>query len=229
MGEKGPKTYMKNINEKAREREWNLKPSVVLCGVCTFWEKKGALCWQRLCVLCRALFSFLFLFLFFFKVCMYNLVCVCVYILEERSWCSRSLFLLGLGRFSLYRHTRSLWRSLNTRGGCFCERKCKSTNSKARRFRASIGISRWPDLAAHAHANLVRGHFCSMQYFTMWRWPLWAAAMIVHWLQSNFFTSPNQRTNARFPVRAASLQKWCCASFPSSLMVVFFATGGLPL
>ena len=74
MGEKGPKTYMKNINEKARERERNLKPSVVLCGVCTFWEKKGALCWQRLCVLCRALFSFLFLFLFFFKVRMYNLV-----------------------------------------------------------------------------------------------------------------------------------------------------------
>ena len=132
MGEKGPKTYMKNINEKAREREWNLKPSVVLCGVCTFWEKKGALCWQRLCVLCRALFSFLFLFLFFFKVCMYNLVCVCVYILEERSWCSRSLFLLGLGRFSLYRDTRSLWRSLNTRGGCFRERNSKSTNPKAR-------------------------------------------------------------------------------------------------
>ena len=110
--------------------------------MCTFWEKKGALCWQRLCVLCRALFSFLFLFLFFFKVCMYNLVCVCVYILEERSWCSRSLFLLGLGRFSLYRDTRSLWRSLNTRGGCFRERKSKSTNPKARRFRASTSSHR---------------------------------------------------------------------------------------
>ena len=34
--------------------------------------------------------------------------------------------------------TRYLTRRANTRGGCFRERKSKSTNSKARRFRASI-------------------------------------------------------------------------------------------
>ena len=34
--------------------------------------------------------------------------------------------------------TRYLTRRLNTRGGCFRERKRKSDNPKARRFRASI-------------------------------------------------------------------------------------------
>lgn len=64
----------KNINDERKSPRERVKSQTFCCVACTFWEKKGALCWQRLCVLCRALFSFLFLFLFFFKVRMYNLV-----------------------------------------------------------------------------------------------------------------------------------------------------------
>ena len=66
--------------------------------VCTFWEKKGALCWQRL-VFCVVLFSCSCSCSFSRFAC--TTWSACVYILE-RCWCSRSLFLCGLGRFSLY-------------------------------------------------------------------------------------------------------------------------------
>ena len=139
MGEKGEnkEKYQRRTKKPARKSESsNLLLCCVLCAL--FGRKKefsagrGGLCF----VSCS--FLLLVLVLVLFQGSHVQLGLVCVYILEERSWCSRSLFLLGLGRFSLYRDTRSLWRSLNTRGGCFRERKSKSTNSKARRFRASI-------------------------------------------------------------------------------------------
>lgn len=75
MGEKGEnkEKYQRRTKKPARKSESsNLLLCCVLCAL--FGRKKEFSGWQRLCVLCRALFSFLFLFLFFFKVRMYNLV-----------------------------------------------------------------------------------------------------------------------------------------------------------
>ena len=136
MGERSK--IRKNINDerkspRAREIS-NLLLCCVLCAL--FGRKKEFSAGRGLCfVSCSFLLLVLVLVLFQGSHVQLGLACVCIL---ERCWCSRSLFLLGLGRFSLYRDTRSLWRSLNTRGGCFRERKSKSTNSKARRFRASI-------------------------------------------------------------------------------------------
>jgi len=127
--------YQRRTKKPARKSESsNLLLCCVLCAL--FGRKKEFSGWQRL-VFCVVLFSPSCSVLVLFKGSHVQLGLACVCILE-RCWCSRSLFLLGLGRFGLYRDTRSLWRSLNTRGGCFRERKSKSTNSKARRFRASI-------------------------------------------------------------------------------------------
>ena len=129
----------KNINDERKSPRERVKAQTFCCVVCCvhfLGEKRNFLLAEL--VFCVVLFSPSCSVLVLFQGSHVQLGLVCVYILEERSWCSRSLFLLGLGRFSLYRDTRSLWRSLNTRGGCFCERKSKSTNSKARRFRASI-------------------------------------------------------------------------------------------
>ena len=130
----------KNINDERKSPRERVKAQTFCCVVCCvhfLGEKRNFLAGRGLCFVSCS-FLLLFLVLVLFQGSHVQLGLVCVYILEERSWCSRSLFLLGLGRFSLYRDTRSLWRSLNTRGGCFRERKSKSTNSKARRFRASI-------------------------------------------------------------------------------------------
>ena len=127
----------KNINDerKSPQRESEIS-NLLLCCVHFLGEKRSSLLAEALCfVSCSFLLLVLVLVLFQGSHVQLGLACVCIL---ERCWCSRSLFLLGLGRFSLYRDTRSLWRSLNTRGGCFRERKSKSTNSKARRFRASI-------------------------------------------------------------------------------------------
>jgi len=127
--------YQRRTKKPARKSESsNLLLCCVLCAL--FGRKKEFSAGRGLCfVSCSFLLLVLVLVLFQGSHVQLGLACVCIL---ERCWCSRSLFLLGLGRFSLYRDTRSLWRSLNTRGGCFRERKSKSTNSKARRFRASI-------------------------------------------------------------------------------------------
>ena len=73
--------------------------------------------------------------LFLFMRCIsLQLDIVCVYMSRSRGV---DLRFSSSGRF-IHLHIRSLWRSSNTRVGCFCERKSKSTNPKARRFRASI-------------------------------------------------------------------------------------------
>ena len=130
----------KKVEKYQRRTKKPAKSQTFCCVVCCvhfLGEKRNFLLHGRgLCfVSCSFLLLVLVLVLFQGSHVQLGLACVCIL---ERCWCSRSLFLLGLGRFSLYRDTRSLWRSLNTRGGCFCERKSKSTNSKARRFRASI-------------------------------------------------------------------------------------------
>ena len=136
MGEKGcenKEKYQRRTKKPARESEIS---NLLLCCVHFLGEKRSSLLAEALCfVSCSFLLLVLVLVLFQGSHVQLGLACVCIL---ERCWCSRSLFLLGLGRFSLYRDTRSLWRSLNTRGGCFRERYSKSTNSKARRFRASI-------------------------------------------------------------------------------------------
>jgi hypothetical protein len=127
--------YQRRTKKPARKSESsNLLLCCVLCAL--FGRKKEFSAGRGLCfVSCSFLLLVLVLVLFQGSHVQLGLACVCIL---ERCWCSRSLFLLGLGRFSLYRDTRSLWRSLNTRGGCFRERNSKSTNPKARRFRASI-------------------------------------------------------------------------------------------
>ena len=127
--------YQRRTKKPARKSESsNLMLCCVLCAL--FGRKKEFSAGRGLCfVSCSFLLLVLVLVLFQGSHVQLGLACVCIL---ERCWCSRSLFLLGLGRFSLYRDIRSLWRSLNTRGGCFRERKSKSTNPKARRFRASI-------------------------------------------------------------------------------------------
>ena len=136
MGEKGcenKEKYQRRTKKPTRESEIS---NLLLCCVHFLGEKRSSLLAEALCfVSCSFLLLVLVLVLFQGSHVQLGLACVCIL---ERCWCSRSLFLLGLGRFSLYRDIRSLWRNLNTRGGCFRERKSKSTNSKARRFRASI-------------------------------------------------------------------------------------------
>ena len=147
MGEKGWK--ISTTNEKAREPVKSQTFCCVVCFVHFLGEKRNFLAGRGLCfVSCSFLLLVLVLVLFQGSHVQLGLACVCIL---ERCWCSRSLFLLGLGRFSLYRDTRSLWRSLNTRGGCFCERKSKSTNSKARHFRASIWGYRDGRIWQHLH------------------------------------------------------------------------------
>jgi len=73
--------------------------------------------------------------LFLFMRCiLLQLDIVCVYMSRPRGV---NLRFSSSGR-CIHLHIRSLWRSSNTRVGCFRERKSKSTNSRARRFRASI-------------------------------------------------------------------------------------------
>jgi len=73
--------------------------------------------------------------LFLFMRCiLLQLDIVCVYMSRSRGV---DLRFSSSGRF-IHLHIRSLWRSSNTRVGCFREPTSKSTNSRARRFRASI-------------------------------------------------------------------------------------------
>jgi len=73
--------------------------------------------------------------LFLFMRCiLLQLDIVCVYMSRPRGV---NLRFSSSGR-CIHLYIRSLWRSSNTRGGCFRERKSKFSNPKVRRFRASI-------------------------------------------------------------------------------------------
>ena len=87
----------------------------------------------RMCV-SQSLSLSLFLSLFLFVLNM------CAFFSKSHHQCyitERWLLVNVVGRVCRF-HTRYLTRRLNTRGGCFRERKRKYENPKARRFRASI-------------------------------------------------------------------------------------------
>ena len=68
----------KNINDERKSPRERVKAQTFCCVVylwgALFGRKRSFFCWQRLCVLCRALFLLLVLVLVLFKVRMYNLV-----------------------------------------------------------------------------------------------------------------------------------------------------------
>jgi len=88
---------------------------------------------MRVCVcVSQSLSLFLSLFL--------SVLNMCAFSFKSHHQCyitERCLLVNVVGRVCRF-DTRYLARRANTRGGCFRERNCKSTNSKARRFRASI-------------------------------------------------------------------------------------------
>ena len=73
---------MGGSREKNEKISTTVKPERERALGVHFLGKKRSSLLAEACVLCCALFLFLFLFLFFFKVCMYNLVCVCIYTRE---------------------------------------------------------------------------------------------------------------------------------------------------